>query len=162
MRRRILPVLAGAVALAALLFAARTLFVLPDVADAAATIDVRVLDGRTDRPLKNAVVVIPELDRSYAVGRDGNTGRIDVDLVKTEPASKTLAESWREVTLLVYCEGYYPVALFHAAVWESRNRSGPTIYLFADDGSMREPFTLIESPPDDWAEALLNRYNPLP
>ncbi len=161
MRRRILPVLAGAVALSALLFAARALFVLPDVADAAATIDVCVLDGRTDQPLKNAVVVIPELDRSFAVGRDGNTGRIDVDLAKTEPASKTLGESWREVTLLVYCEGYYPVALFHTPVWENRNRSGPTIYLFADDGSMREPFTLIESPPDDWARALLERYNPL-
>ena len=119
------------------------------------SLDVQVVDGRTEAPLAGAAVVIAEAAGVHITGADGRTGPIAVPRVGAEQAP------WREVTVLAYCDGYYPYALFHVALYPDRARSGPRVYLFPDDGSMDgTPFVLIEAPEADWARALIEQYRP--
>lgn len=124
------------------------------------TLDVQVVDGRTEAPLAGAAVVIAEAAGVHITGADGRTGPIAVPRALRVRMGAEQAP-WREVTVLAYCDGYYPYALFHVALYPDRARSGPRVYLFPDDGSMDgTPFVLIEAPEADWARALIEQYRP--
>ena len=136
MRKRML-LLAAAGALLLLLLAA-----LSRTGGGTYSLDVQVVDGRTEAPLAGAAVVIA-VPRALRVRMGAEQA------------------PWREVTVLAYCDGYYPYALFHVALYPDRARSGPRVYLFPDDGSMDgTPFVLIEAPEADWARALIEQYRP--
>lgn len=124
------------------------------------TLQVRVMDGRTLEPIPNALVVIPEADRREKTGRDGSTDRMEAAVIPDAQLNGILEVPWGEVTVLVYCDGYYPFALFHCQVLSGLDRDGPTVYLFPDDGSLSEPFSLIESPNPGWVLSLLEKYDP--
>ncbi len=139
---------------------AAVLLVLRAGAGGACALDVQVVDGRTEAPLAGATVVIAELGEGFPTGTDGRTGRIDVPQA-TRVRIGAEDAPWREVTVIAYCEGYYAYALFHVALYPGQARNGPRVYLFPDDGSMEgTPFVLIESPPADWAGALIEQYHP--
>ena len=154
MRKRMLQ-LAAAGALLLLLLAA-----LSRTGSGTYSLDVQVVDGRTEAPLAGAAVVIAEAAGVHITGADGRTGPIAVPRALRVRMGAEQAP-WREVTVLAYCDGYYPYALFHVALYPDRARSGPRVYLFPDDGSMDgTPFVLIEAPEADWARALIEQYRP--
>ena len=110
--------------------------------------------------MHGAAVVIAEAAGVHITGADGRTGPIAVPRALRVRMGAEQAP-WREVTVLAYCDGYYPYALFHVALYPDRARSGPRVYLFPDDGSMDgTPFVLIEAPEADWARALIEQYRP--
>lgn len=129
-------------------------------AEPTGTLTVRVVDGMTLLPLSGASVIIPEADTRAVTGRDGATEPLAVPVRPDARFETVQAMPWGEVTVLVYASGYYPYALFHCNVREGLDRDGPSIYLFPDDGSLAEPFAVIESPDPAWVQSLLERYAP--
>lgn len=129
-------------------------------APAACTLGVRVIDGRTEAPLANATVVIAETGKRYPTGVDGTTGRIAIPF-RPLAQSGEAAVPWTEATVLAYCDGYYPYALFHVCLSEGETRDNLTLYLFPNDGSMPDtPFVLVEAPPVEWSRALIEQHRP--
>ena len=124
------------------------------------TLCVQVLDGRTLAPVRGALVVIPEADKRETTDGDGRTAVIEAPVLKDARLDGIQPTPWGEVTVLVYCPGYYPYALFHCNVRAGLDRNGPTVYLFPDDGSLTEPFSVIESPDPAWVQALIEKYEP--
>jgi len=125
-----------------------------------AILSVRVVDGMTDTPLDGAEVVIAETGNRYPTDMDGLTERIAVPFIP-EAIADTKRAPWREVTVLVYRDGYYTAALYHVSLAAGEVREGLTVRLFADDASMDDrPFVLIEAPPTDWSRALIERFKP--
>lgn len=124
-------------------------------------INVRVYDGLTDAPLSDATVVIAESGEKYPAARDGSTGTIRVSAPRDTRFDDIQKKQWGEVTLLVYCDGYIPFVLLYTMVPIDGERNGPCIYLFPDDGSMDGmTFTVIESPNEDWAKTLVEKFRP--
>lgn len=157
MKRRIIALIGGMAVLAALIF---IVFAPRGRTGGTGSINLTVLDGRTDEPLPHAVVVIPETGRTYKLDKKARTGRIEVPAAPDARFSDIHQKPWGEITVLVYCNGYYPLALFYLAVPEGAERDGPTLYLFPDDGSMHEPFSLVEGPDASWVRELLAKYAP--
>ncbi len=124
------------------------------------TMTVRVYDALTGAALKNASVVVPEYDKSVKTGKNGSTGTLTLSVCRNAGLDALLPAGWGEITLLIYCEGYYPCAIFHVRVPEGGSRDGPYVYLLPDDGTLMEPYSLIEAPPQDWVSALLGKYAP--
>lgn len=125
------------------------------------TICVTVLDGVTELPLSGATVVIPELGKHFSVNEAGTTEKIEIAALRDARFDAIEKKDWGEVTLLIYCEGYIPFALFYTEVYENTDRNGPRIYLFPEDGSMEgQCFTVIESPNEDWAKSLIQANQP--
>lgn len=124
-------------------------------------IRIQVVDGYTSKPIKGAIVVIPELNEKYITGSDGKTAQISVDVMKDRQYEKILPQEWGRITILTYFEGYETYALFYAAVRENRLREGPVIFMFPE-GSVEEgkPFTVIEAPQPDWVNKLIEKYRP--
>ena len=117
-------------------------------------------DGITNRPLKDAVVVIPENNQTYRPDADGMTERIQVMPETDSRWAQRLPQPYGEITLLVYCPGYYPLALFHFQLEPGTDRGRIPLYLFPDDGSLSEPYALAEGPDTAWIKALLSHYQP--
>ncbi len=125
------------------------------------SISVTVRDGFSDNPLVGAQVVIPEWDLTCTTDENGSTGKIDIPIAADAHFDGFYPTTWGECTLLVYCEGYIPYALFHVTVWEQQARQGPNIYLFPEDSGKRDqPFIVVEAPPRLWVNGLLERYLP--
>lgn len=130
----------------------------PAVADTMCALDVQVVDGRTEAPLPGATVVIAETGGRYTTDSDGQTGAIELPYAPQSQSGEAEAP-WSEATVLAYCDGYYPYALFHVTLRSGEVRDGPRVYLFPDDGSMGDaPFVLVEAPPSDWAAALIQQF----
>jgi len=114
-----------------------------------------VIDGQTKLPIDNAVVVIPEFSETHYTRADGKTDVIRLPYL--EHSSEILKKDWQEITLLVYADGYAPYALFYLRLSADTHRQGPTVMLFPDRGKV---FSIIEGPPENWAEKLLKKYQP--
>lgn len=153
--RRIFGVLLLVSALVGAFFLLQDVFKPPS-----GTLNVQVVDGRTEQPLAGAVVVLPETDAKGVTGADGYTGPINVPYMPHAQSGMEEAP-WCEVTVLVYCQGYYSYALFHVSLQKGEAREGPRVYLFPNDGSMGDtPFVIVEAPPTDWSRTLLDQYRP--
>ncbi len=122
-------------------------------------ISPKVVHGFTEEPLKDATVVIPELNQSYRTGEDGCTAVIRVPITEDEHFKKVLPKTWGEITLIVYKEGYIEQVLFNIHVWENQTRDGPTVLLFPqNDDDRAEPYAIIESPHRLWIKELVEKY----
>lgn len=122
---------------------------------------VQVLDGKSEAPLSGCAVVVAETGLRALTDESGSTPVLTVPVCADERFSGVLPQTWGEVTLLVYREGYVPYALFHVQVSAGALREGPRIYLFLQDGTMEDqPFSVIEGPPRDWVNALLEQFSP--
>ncbi len=120
-----------------------------------------VLDGKTNAPISGAAICIPETGKTYRTDDNGAVGNISVPILRDERYDKMLPKDWGEITLLVYKEGYAPYGLFYLRVRKSQSRTGPTIYLYAQESfSLGTPFTIIENPDDAWAREMLRKYQP--
>lgn len=120
-----------------------------------------VVDGRTEQPLSDCVIVVPETGYSAVTGEDGRTERFSVPVERPEPKNGMEPQQWGECTLLIYKDGYIPYALFHTQVWEGVDRNGPKIYLFPDDGTTQgQPYSVIEGPDRAWVNAIVEKFDP--
>lgn len=122
---------------------------------------VEVVDGRTEQPLEGCQVVVVGQAGCYTTDAQGKTAEIPVQAVRCDGFDNILPQTWGETTLIVYRDGYIPYALFHAQVQEGEVRTGPRIYLFADDGSTQgRAFSVIEGPDRDWVNQLVTYCTP--
>lgn len=124
-------------------------------------LQVTVLDGFTDEPVKGAQVVIPEIDECLMTDEEGRTPEIDVPVIKDAHYETLSPAAYGRITILVYCEGYVPYALFYVHTREGELRRGPTTYLFKPDSAQSIPvISIIEGPDQDWAEKVVEKYRP--
>lgn len=121
---------------------------------------VQVTDGWTGAAIENARVVIPEAGGVCTTDCNGRTEPIPVPILRDDRYRGVCPQDWGTVTVLVYAEGYYACALFHARVEPDAVRKDLPIRLFRGDGTLDTPFSLIESPDNDWVARLLSRYGP--
>lgn len=117
---------------------------------------VRVLDGYTDAPIEGAEVVIPETERRFLTDALGKTERIELPVMRDSEYDRLLPRADGRATVIVLCPGYTPYLLLYARVTPGKERE-PTVRLFPDDGTL-PVFTVIEAPPAEWAEALVEKY----
>lgn len=120
---------------------------------------VRVVDGMTDEPICGATVVAPEAGLSCPTDADGLTRVMELPCVPDPSLDALCPLDEGRVALIVYAEGYVPYLLLYARVLPGRERETPTVYMFADDGSL-PVFEVVEAPPMEWAERVAERYRP--
>ncbi|NLB61345.1 MAG: carboxypeptidase-like regulatory domain-containing protein [Clostridiales bacterium] len=118
---------------------------------------VTVRDGFSDEPIEGAIVVIPETNQQYVTDKEGKTELIQVPLIRDKHHSKLLKQDYGLTTVLVYCDGYVPYALFFTHVENGTMRNGPNVWLFPEPG---DPFVIIEAPKGDWCNELIEMYRP--
>lgn len=118
---------------------------------------VTVNDGFSDEPIEGAIVVIPELNQQFVTDKEGKTELIQIPINRDEHYSKLLKQDYGLTTVLVYCDGYIPYAIFYTHVENGTMRRGPNVWLFPEPG---DPFVLIEAPQNDWCKELLDMYRP--
>lgn len=120
-----------------------------------------VRDGKTDAPIENAVICVPETGKTYQTDEHGAVGKISVPILRDDRYDAMIPKNWGEVTLLVYKEGYAPYGLFYLRIHKDESRTGPTIFLYAEESfNLGTPFTIIENPDDAWAAEMLKKYQP--
>jgi hypothetical protein len=151
-----------------LLFTVISLLIPGDVLEAfggkmapVGSIIIFVEDGPSQKPLRNACVVIPETGGQYYTDENGKTETIRAPIREDSDYSGILPKPWGEITLLVYKQGYVDCAIFHVNIYENQTRNGPTVLLFPvtpDVGD--QPFTLTEAPNRLWVNELLGKYRP--
>lgn len=123
------------------------------------SLQVTVVDGFNETPIKGAKIVIPETKDKYLTDANGKTPVIEVSIIEDDYFKNILKKPWGEITLLVYKEGYIEYALFHTQVWENQYRNGPKILLFPikPNGS-NDPFSIIEGPQRLWVNELVKQF----
>ena len=129
-------------------------------AEKSASFSLSLRDGITNEPLPQALVVIPESNQTYSPDGGGMTEEI---VLVPEPDvrwNKRLPQPFGEINILVYCQGYYPLALFHFMLEPGVDRGCIPLYLFPEDGSLNEPYALAEGPDTAWVKELLIKYQP--
>jgi len=125
------------------------------------TIQVCVVDGWSEAPIKGATVVIPELNKSFKTDDFGKTAVLTVPIIKDEVYKDILDKTWGEITLIIYSDGYIPYALFNVMVTADQYRNGPTILLFKEGStSSSAPFCIVEGPDTNWANELIKKFKP--
>lgn len=125
-------------------------------AGAPARICVRVSDAMTGEPVAGAVVVIAETGDRLVTGDDGRTATVSARLRRDMRFDRIMRQSWAQVTVLAYADGYAPMALLYARA--DRNGGTVCVYMFEDSG--RGALSMIESPDPDWVNALSGKYAP--
>ena len=118
---------------------------------------VRVVDGYTDKPIEGAEVVVPETGARYHTDARGKTPKLNLPVIRDSEYDLLLENEQGRATLIVFAEGYTPYLLLYARVTPQKEREGPTVRLFPDDGTL-PVFTVIEAPPPEWAEELVDKY----
>lgn len=122
-------------------------------------IRIRVSDARSDQPVANAIVVIPELSLNLKTDENGLTGIITVPILKNDQLNRMLPLESGNITILASAPSYRPCALFYAKTTKDRLRDPLTVYLFPSLGDHKNaPTTIIEAPEEDWVAALMKKY----
>lgn len=155
-KRRFLPVLlalAGLILLGGLLYAAL-------LNKEYGHMDVTVVDAYTLAPLPNATLVFPDSGTQATTDAAGRAQVFGLPIRRHPHQNRILPQACGECTLLVYCEGYIPYALFYVQLQPGRIRGGPTVYLFPTYDGAPEVITIVESPTYDWAVGLAKKYRP--
>ena len=122
---------------------------------------VSVVEGYTETPISDAVVVVVETGEQYITDTTGLTKVIEVPVIKDSRYDKILKKPWGEITLIIYKEGYIPYALFYLQVLEGQMREAVKILLFEhNQNENNAPFSIIEGPNRIWVNALVDKYKP--
>lgn len=116
---------------------------------------LRVLDGITDTPIEGARVVVPETGECFYTDTSGLTPKMDLPVIPDPEYDELLPASEGRITFIVYAEGFTPYLLLYART--GRTRAPITALMFPDDGSL-SVFTVMEAPPQEWAEELTDRW----
>ena len=120
------------------------------------SVTVRVLDGFSDTPIEGAVVTVPETGARSVTGFGGCTEPMQLPVIPDGEYEKLLPSGSGRISLIVTAEGYTPYLLLYARVTPNEARS-IEVLLFPADGTL-PVFTVIEAPPQEWAEELVNKY----
>mgnify|MGYP000862978345 FL=1 len=123
-------------------------------------IDAAVVDAYTMEPLADAVLVFPDSGKQAVTDQAGRAQVFGLPIERHRAQNRLLCQPYGECTLLVYCEGYIPYALFYVQLQPGRIRSGPTIFLFPQYEGAPEVITIVESPTEEWARGLVEKYRP--
>ena len=118
---------------------------------------VSVRDGATDAPVSGACVIIPETGGVYYTGESGETPIMELPVLYDKHYGSMLEQDYGLITILVYCEGYAPYALYFAHVEPGALRQGPNVWLFPGEG---DPFCIIEGPDTDWTREFIEEFEP--
>lgn len=118
---------------------------------------VRVRDAGTDAPIVGARVIIPETGDVYLTDEQGMTPIMELPVLPDTHYNQLMEQEYGLITVLVYCEGYVPYALYFAHVEPNRLRAGPNVWLFPGEGT---PFSIIEGPDEAWSERFIEEYAP--
>lgn len=124
----------------------------------AGSIRVRVSDALTDEGLLGAAVVIAETGERYITDSKGYTPIIELRVLRDRRFDSVLRRDWGEATVLVYADGYAPMALLHVAVKADKLRSRVPVYMFKDSG--QGALSMIESPNMEWISSLIAQFAP--
>ena len=125
------------------------------------TIQPQVVDGFSEEPIEDAVVVIPETGQRFVTDQDGLTALIRVPILEDVHFTDISPKPWGEITLMIYKKGYIEYVLLHAHAWENQTRKGPKILLFPEvEGEKNEPFFVVEGPHRLWVQELVEKYRP--
>ena len=116
---------------------------------------LRVLDGMTDFPIRGAEVVVPETGERFITDENGSTAEMVLPVIPDAEYDKLLINSEGRITFIVYAEGYVPLLLLYART--RQNRDVIEALLFRDDGTL-PVFTVIEAPPTEWSEELVEKH----
>ena len=119
-----------------------------------------VLDGETDRPISDAQVVALETGKVYSTDETGHTPPIRIPVSQDAHFTSILPKPWSEASLIAYCKGYTPYAVFYLQVYPGKTRSGPNLYLFPAQRADQSPLSVIEGPDHVWIEELVRKYQP--
>lgn len=120
-----------------------------------------VVDGFTDMPITDAVVVIPEINKEFRTNSAGFTDSIEVPVIKDTRFDAFLPQDWGGITVLVYKKGYTEYALFYTNTKPKYTRPPIKIYLFSNDNvDSDQPFSIIEGPDRNWVKDVLKKYRP--
>lgn len=126
-----------------------------------AKLTVNVAEGYTDDPVTGARVVILETGKTYTTDAQGNTGIIEVPVIRDTRFDKIIPKPWGEVSLVVYKEGFLPYALFYLQVAGGQTRNGVKVLLFESNSTGNsEPFSIIEGPNRAWVDELVHKFQP--
>lgn len=120
-------------------------------------LQIYVMDAYDLTPLKGATVVLPEFGMQNCSDENGNVVFENVPCKKNEALERLIPVNFGQTTILCYCSGYEPYALFYAEIRENRMREGLTLYLFPNSENSG---CMIEAPPEEWVNELLRRYEP--
>jgi len=122
---------------------------------------VKVVEGYSEAPLKNAQVVVVETGKVYTTDENGMTPVIPVPAERDTRYDDVLPKPWAEVSIIIYKDGYIPYALFYLQVMAGETREGVKILLFEEgSSSSSEPFSIIEGPNRVWVDELVEQYDP--
>jgi hypothetical protein len=122
---------------------------------------VNVVEGYSDAPITGAQVVVLETGKTYTTDSSGNTGVIDVPVIRDDRFDDIIPKPWGEVSLIVYKDGFLPYALFYLQVAGGQTRNGVKVLLFENNSTgSAEPFSIIEGPNRAWVDELVNKFQP--
>ncbi|HOV68889.1 MAG TPA: hypothetical protein PLZ84_01030 [Clostridia bacterium] len=118
-------------------------------------VSFRVLNGWNNAPVADARIVIPEAHMDVYTNAQGETPALKVPLIRNSNFDNIHPQSWGEVSVLVYRDGYADFALFHLQVMKNKFRSVELLLFPKNDDTV---FSLIESPPKQWVNDVINKY----
>ncbi len=118
-----------------------------------------VVNAYTLEPVQNAHVIVPGI-ADEITGADGRAVLEHIPVRIQRTYDTAVSRDWGELTLLVYAQGYLPNAIFCVQVYAGESRSEVKIYMFPEDEQDREYTVIVQPPPDEWTQTLLNEYAP--
>ena len=143
-----------AIIIALLLMAAAIFCLTAFNRPASGSIRVRAINAYTLEPVANAKIVIAECKKAAYTDVNGFAYIYDVPVYRNELFYQNLGCDWGEVSIFSYADGYLPLALLHARVYENNLRLGPSLYMFPEGETGVRITTLIESPDEDEMQKL--------
>lgn len=154
--------LAGAVMLTVLLSDGGAIAALSFNTSETAKLTVNVAEGYTEAPISGAKVVVLETGKTYTTDESGNSGIIEVPVIRDSRFDSIIPKPWGEISLIVYKEGFLPYALFYLQVAGGQTREGVKILLFENNSTQStEPFSIIEGPNRVWVDELVKKFQPV-
>lgn len=121
-----------------------------------AYLKVTILDIKTKEPLADATVCIPETGEYYTTDKFGRTATIGVPYLKNSQYDNINERNWGDITILAYKEGYVDYLVFYIMVTKDKTRHITLTLAPYTPGS--NPYIIIESPDDQWAIDIINKY----
>ncbi len=121
-----------------------------------AYLKITVLDITTRKPLSDTTICIPETGKYYKTDEIGRTPTIDVPYLKNSQYDNIKERNWGDITVLAYKEGYVDYLVFYIMVTKNKTRHITITLAPYSEGS--QPYIIIESPEEQWAKDIINKY----
>lgn len=120
---------------------------------------VSVLETNTLTPIDNATVCVIETRKYYQTNKKGLTENIVLPVIVNPNFNVSAPQTWGEVTLLVYKNGYADAICFRTKIYPNTTRVGCVVFLppIINDGD-NQPIINQELPPDEYIRDLIRLF----